>query len=564
MICKAIYAICLSLIPFMSVSAQLVLSEIMYNPYNDYYEEFIEIYNPSSLDTIDLAGYLVGDQLEQDSILALDSVLILLPQQYAVILDAGYWENSLIYNYLIPDDALVLTINDGAFGSGGLRNSEPADTVKLIDPTGEVVAAYSYSLGNIDGISEEKILLSGDDSPENWANSHVPLGTPGFLNSVTPMGTDLGIRDLEISPAPQPFGEQVQFAAKVDNFGSNLEVDVEVIFGIGGASAIEPDSVLESEYIPEIASQDSEQVSLVLDYLPPGPHQIFAWLTISDDDSTNNLIGTAHLVGYPEMALVINEIMAAPLEDQAEWIELYNPSDTPVDVLQWMMADANLAEKRFITLGSVTIEPLEYCLLAQDSSIFETIPELVSNIIVPPSWPVLNNSGDSVAIFDAAEELIDLTPFDEQFIEQGISLERIYPEGASDDPDNWQLCYDSTGSTPGQSNSYGSPPEPQGSEGNLTLSPDPFDPDQHGTMEIEITMPLSAASVRVSAFDLRGRKLLTIFDGNLAPNPLLWDGRDQDHRRLIPGPYIMLVEFRDQNAVRDTIIKQAFIIAGRL
>ena len=55
-----------------------------------------------------------------------------MPDQFAVILDNGYFENSTDYDSLIPPEALILTINGKTFGSGGLLNSAP-ETVTLFD-----------------------------------------------------------------------------------------------------------------------------------------------------------------------------------------------------------------------------------------------------------------------------------------------------------------------------------------------------------------------------------------------------------------------------------------------
>ncbi|HDH57133.1 MAG TPA: lamin tail domain-containing protein, partial [Bacteroidetes bacterium] len=51
----------------LSVNSQVVLSEIMFNaPVSEYYEEFIELHNASPSEEINLSGYSVGDQQEQD------------------------------------------------------------------------------------------------------------------------------------------------------------------------------------------------------------------------------------------------------------------------------------------------------------------------------------------------------------------------------------------------------------------------------------------------------------------------------------------------------------------
>ncbi|MGH7454899.1 MAG: lamin tail domain-containing protein, partial [bacterium] len=191
-------------------SAQVILSEVMYNPrVNDNAYEFIEIFNASATDTVSLFGWRLGDQVEVDSLISPEAFYRLAPQQFAIVLDPGYFLTTGIYDSLIPADALILTINDNTFGSGGLSNST-AETVVLVDAAGDTVARYTYSLGNADGISDEKILLNADDAPSNWANSQRLDGTPGALNSVTLREIDLAAIRLWFDPPKPRTGDDVQ------------------------------------------------------------------------------------------------------------------------------------------------------------------------------------------------------------------------------------------------------------------------------------------------------------------------------------------------------------------
>ena len=80
-----------------------------------------------------------------------------MPNQFAIILDPGYFEHERIYDSVIPNDALILTISDATFGSSGLANSE-AETVSLIDLHGNFVSSYTYTIDNNPHYSDEKII----------------------------------------------------------------------------------------------------------------------------------------------------------------------------------------------------------------------------------------------------------------------------------------------------------------------------------------------------------------------------------------------------------------------
>jgi hypothetical protein len=181
---------------------QIVLTEVMFDPDgSEHANEFIEIYNIGTSGEVDLTGWKIGDGSGEDGITDTGEGLIMAPKQFGLILDPDYFENSTQYDYIIPDDALVLTIDGATLGSGGLSNSQ-AETVTLYDPAHEIVCQYVYSTGNPSGHSDEKIDLPGSDAQDNWMDSAVFNGTPGFRNSVTSPDSS---RDVRLSISPNPF-----------------------------------------------------------------------------------------------------------------------------------------------------------------------------------------------------------------------------------------------------------------------------------------------------------------------------------------------------------------------
>ncbi|HEX7343677.1 MAG TPA: lamin tail domain-containing protein [bacterium] len=548
--------------------SQAVLSEIMFNPLEsqDHYEEFIELFNASSSDWLDLSGYLIGDQDEQDSLLELGQGFLLAPQCYALILDPGYWDHSDVYDTLMDPEALLLTINDGSFGAFGLRN-DPPDTVVLVAPGGQTIAAYGYTSGNTSGHSEEKIRLEYGDEPGNWANSLTRLGTPGFVNSVQPLNLDIAIIRLQAAPSPLPSGEQVTLTAVLSNLGMQAATGGEVIFTIGPFNFSAPDSILGAADFAGLTPADSAIASLSLDSLPSGPHRITAYHSLTDLDSTNDSLSLLLPTGYPAATIILNEIMAAPAENSSEWIEIYNRSAANVDLLFWTFSDEDTSQRRMIADSSLVMVSGGYALLSQDSNIFDwEIPPEIPVLVLNEPWPSLNNDGDTPTLFDAAGAVQDAVPYAGWEIPSAISLERIYPDAASDDPANWQPSQVENGGTPGQVNSYQPPPGPLPPSGSLAYSPDPFDPDRHGALQIQISLPTNAISAAVIAFDLRGRRLKVIFDGSVPTGyqEILWDGRDNENRRIPPGLYIMFAEFRDAGGSRKSISKKTLVIAGKL
>ena len=179
----------------------IVLSEVMFDPAgSEFYDEFVEVFNTSETESVDLAGWTIGDGSEDDAMVSAGEGTVLGPRRFGLILDSGYLERSTRYDPL-SEDVLVLTIDDGAFGKSGWANGTP-EPVILKDAYGDTVAVYVYSIGNLPGRSDEKIVLEEGDAPENWADSIVDEGTPGRRNS---LWVECVPVEADLSASPNPF-----------------------------------------------------------------------------------------------------------------------------------------------------------------------------------------------------------------------------------------------------------------------------------------------------------------------------------------------------------------------
>lgn len=108
------------------------------------------------------------------------------------------------------------------------------------------------------------------------------------------------------------------------------------------------------------------------------------------------------------LSIVINEVVPAP-SSGPEYVELYNPSDTTVDVSGWSIDDDTPG-------GSITT-------LATGTVI---APHQL--LVIPLSSTILNNTGDAVVLMDAAGTLVDRIDFGA--MKNGESMARI-PDGSS-------------------------------------------------------------------------------------------------------------------------------------
>ncbi|TSA26735.1 MAG: hypothetical protein D4R68_06875 [Ignavibacteriales bacterium] len=176
-------AVLLSISPLSNIFAQtgssLTFSEIMFNP-SETNGEFVEIYNTSTTETVDLTNYKFKYYTSSNNnIITLSGGMQLGPGKFAVILQGNYDFANGIYKTLIPADAIVLKISSNSFGSSGMANTTSRD-LYLLNSSDEIVDAYTYSANNDTGISDEKIILDKNNASSNWTNSIDVNGTPGF------------------------------------------------------------------------------------------------------------------------------------------------------------------------------------------------------------------------------------------------------------------------------------------------------------------------------------------------------------------------------------------------
>jgi hypothetical protein len=448
------------LLLFVSIFPQsdstLILSEIMFYPQSGP-NEFIELYNYSETESINLIGFKIKyDESNPDIITDAGEGTILPPKSFAIILEGDYIIGSGIYDGLIPLEALVLKISDNSFGTSGMSNTEDRQ-IWLLNVANDTLEAYFYSANNFQARSDEKIILVKDSSQSNWANSLTTNGTPGFQNSVTPVQYDLQIASLTFQPALPFEGDDVTVFAKVKNLGTSTAdfYTIEIYNDANFDSTADPGEIIFSQQYSNLPVGDSVTVSTIMNTLPAGNYQIIGRvLFVPDEKPDNNELIKSFIVfppGNNYNDVVINEIMYAPSTGEPEWIELYNRTTVTVNIKKWKFSDNTSTVT--ITNEVKEILPGSFIVLTRDSSILNYYN--VQSEIIEFNLPALNNTGDAVVIKDSIGVIIDSLYYypDWGGNEGGRSLERVSVDRFSLDPTNWGTSVNIFKATPGSINS---------------------------------------------------------------------------------------------------------------
>jgi hypothetical protein len=442
-----------SIAVFSQTDSSIVLSEIMFHPQSGN-NEFMEIYNASKYDSINLKGYkIIYQNSNPDSIQSAGFGTLLPPQSFGIIFQNDYDLTNGIYKDLVPSNALQLKIADNYFGSRGMSNSSDR-TIFLLNSTNDTLQTYTYSADNSEGISDEKIILNGDNSKSNWANSKDVNGTPGSRNSVSLYDYDLEVLSFTYTPDLLIENGTATLKVTIKNIGGKIAdgFSVNIYNDLNKDSTGSSNEIIYTQGLISLNSNDSVTITKTLQNLAAGNFDLIAKINFNKDEQNHNnkkiLSFIVNKRSYNYNDVVVNEIMYAPQNGEPEWVELYNKSDSTVNIKNWTITDENTITKIFN--DNFYVPSKSYFVLSKDSIISNFYD--ISSPIVVLNLPTLNNTGDNIVIADSLGIVMDSVNYQPEWgSKYGSSLERISPNDSSNNPLNWGSS--KIKATPGKINS---------------------------------------------------------------------------------------------------------------
>jgi len=544
----------------------VVIDEIMADPAPQVglpNNEWIELKNVSS-SPVNLQGWRIGDATSQSAgmpnfILQPDSFLIVCSPSSVMAL-SGFGN----------------TVSVSGFPSLG----NEGDEIFLRSGNSRTVHAVSYSSSWYQNTVKRDggwtLEMIDTRSPcaglTNWtASINAQGGTPGKRNSVDAVNNDQAAPRLKYAYATDSTTIIAVFDEPVDSLKGatpgNYSID-------GGLSVVEIITL----------SPLFNSVHLKLKN-PMAANTVYALTANNVADCQGNIIGTFNKVRVgliadaAQLELVINEILFNPKSNGYDYVEFYNRSGKIFDASKLYIANRNgsnvINSIKQISANPFDIFPGDYFVITEDAASLE-INYLVKNVddlIALSSLPSYPDDEGDVVLLNGQGALIDEVKYKQDWHfkliqdAEGVSLERVDPDGPSQDPGNWHSAASTAGfGTP----TYQTSQYKQSHVVNATIQVTPriFSPDNDGhddVASIQYIMTEGGYIGNVTIFDVQGRPVRY-----LAKNAILglhgvwnWDGVDETGNKLPVGMYIVYTEIFNMQGKKQNF-KSTLVLARKL
>lgn len=540
--------LCLLLTPVCMLAQSrydVVIDEIMADPspqVNLPNNEWVELRNTSNT-TINLQNWRIGDLSGQSGpmpnfILAPDSSVIVCTGSAVSALSA--------FGRTIAVTSFPSLDNDG-------------DQLFLKAANGMTVHAVNYSsswyqneLKKEGGWTLEMIdTKSACAGKSNWkASINTNGGTPGKINSVDAMNADITAPVLLNAYTTDATTIVLVFNEPVDSLSGATLVNYSIDRGLVLSSA---------QTSPPLFNQ------VVLKTISPLLSNTIYTVTANNVmDCSSNMIRSSTIVktGLPVDPVsgdwIINEILFNPRSGAYDYVEFYNNSSKIVDASKLYIANRNssgsISSIKPLSTIPFYLFPGDYIVATEDPDnlarqYLVPFAERIVQVTSPPSFP--DDEGTVIALNSQGEVIDEVTYKDDWHFklidnDEGVSLERIDPNGESQNATNWHSAASTAGfGTPGYKNSQYK--LLQTVNATIAILPKVFSPDNDGrdditTLQYEIEEPGFVANITI--YDAAGKPVRNLVRiGTLGLKGYWnWDGLDDKGNKLPIGTYIIYSE----------------------
>lgn len=368
-----------------------------------------------------------------------------------------------------PGEYVILTADANAadyapFGTVLSLSSLPSlnntsDSLDLRDGNGDLIHNVNYDISWYQDDTKDDggwtlELINPSDACErlgNWiASNDVDGGTPGRQNSVYNNVPDIQPPVIESITVTGANSVQVCFNETMDPASLAIVTKYDVDNGLNNPVSATP-----------IAS-DFNCVDLIFaTNIDTGTIYTLQVLSVNDCQgiSSGIITGTFVLGGNAGPGdVVITEFFPDPDPSvslpNSEFVEIHNRSQNVISLRDWMLTDRSASQAM---LPAVNLFPGDYLIITATAN--EDTFALLGNTVGVSSFPSLNNTGDSLELYNSSGQLIDLAYYSDEWYadpnkeDGGWTIERVDVNFTCLNSGNWRASVDPSGGTPGAANS---------------------------------------------------------------------------------------------------------------
>lgn len=302
-------------------------------------------------------------------------------------------------------------------------------------------------------------------------------------------------------------------------------------------------------------------------------------------DCNGNSIGNANKarVGLPVDAApgewIINEILFNPRSNAFDYVEFYNNSNKIFDASKLYIANRNssgvVSSIKALSTVPYYVFPGDYIVETEDapSLSLQYLVRNPDNVLIISSPPSFSDDEGTVVALNFQGTIIDEVKYKDDWHfklidnAEGVALERIDPNAASQNATNWTSAASTAGyGTPTYQNSQYK--RIQSINATIEVTPKVFSPDNDGrediaTIQYAVTEPGYVANITV--FDPSGRPVRNLVrNGTMGLSGYWnWDGLDDKGLKLPLGTYVVFTEIFNLQGKKQQF-KNVVVLARKL
>ena len=270
--------------------------------------------------------------------------------------------------------------------------------------------------------------------------------------------------------------------------------------------------------------------------------------------------------------LCVSELLFQPHSGEAEYVELYNPTATAIElsdyhIVRWVGDSLG----KHYPLPSHTVAPHDYVVLTKDAaSVRENYNVKYASKLLECNLPTYPNDGGSVVLARADSTVVEkfdyLPSMHSRLLRNkaGVALERRSMKRPCNEAENWFSASSTAGyGTPGYENSQSQ--EYLAEETAFSFSSTLVSPDGDGYQD-ELTIDYLLEDNEIYAdiilFDARGNRIRRLLNNALlgTHGTLVWDGLGENGQTLAKGRYVLYINLHDLHGTQQSLKRTISVV----